>query len=54
MATAGELLARMIAKDQAGEDTSEIRKEFSEQSKRQLGGYCTEFSSETKIKESEE
>lgn len=52
MPTAGELLAKMIVKDQAGEDSSEIRKDFEEQSKRQLGGYCTKFSSE--IKESEE
>ena len=46
MATAGELLAKMIKKDQEGEDTSEIRKELIEQSKKQLGGYCTKISFE--------
>ena len=54
MATAGELLAQMLIAKGKGEDTSKIQKEFEEQSKRQLGGYCTEFSVGTKIKESEE
>lgn len=48
METAGELLARMIKKDQAGEDTSEIRGEFIQQSKKQLGGYCAEIALEKK------
>lgn len=48
MTTAGELLAKMLIAKENGEDTSEIRKEFEEQSKRQLGGYCTEFSTEEK------
>ena len=39
MATAGELLARIY---------SERPSRFEEQSKRQLGGYCTEFSTEGK------
>lgn len=48
METAGELLAKMLMERENVEDTSEIRKEFEEQSKRQLGGYCTEFSMEEK------
>lgn len=48
MATAGELLAKMLIAKENGEDTSKIRKDFEEQSKRQLGGYCTEFSTKEK------
>lgn len=54
MATAGQLLVQMLITKEKGEDTREIQKEFEEQSKRQLGGFCTEFSVETEIKESEE
>lgn len=52
MPTAGELLAKMLTKEKNGEDTAEIRKEFEYQSKRQLGGYCRDFSM-GKMKEDE-
>lgn len=42
--TAGALLAQMMIEKAKGNDVSEIRKQFEEQSKRQLGGCCTEFS----------
>ena len=54
MPTAGELLSKMLTKEKNGEDTTEIRKEFEYQSKRQLGGYCNDFSTGIKIKEGEE
>lgn len=44
MATAGELLAKMMLARENGENMKEIQKDFEEQSKRQLGGYCSEFS----------
>lgn len=44
MPTAGELLAKMMLARKNGEDTADIQKDFEEQSKRQLGGYCSEFS----------
>lgn len=46
MATAGELLAKMMLARESGEDTTDIQKDFEEQSKKQLGGYCSEFSFE--------
>lgn len=54
MQTAGELLAKMLTKEKNGEDTAEIRKEFEYQSKRQLGGYCSDFSMGIKRKEGED
>lgn len=44
MPTAGELLAKMMLARENGEDTTEIQKDFKEQSKRQLSGYCNELS----------
>lgn len=44
MPTAGELLAKIILARKNGEDAAEIHKDFEEQSKIQLGGYCNEFS----------
>lgn len=52
MPTAGELLAKMMLAREKGEDTTEIQKDFEEQSKRQLGGYCKDFSM-GKMKEDE-
>lgn len=42
--TAGALLAEMMRKREHGEDTAELENQFAEQSKKQLGGYCSEFS----------
>ena len=41
--TAGEILAMMMKKETEGEDITELKKEFREQSVKQLGGYCSEF-----------
>lgn len=54
MPTAGELLSKMLMKEKSGEDTTEIRKEFEYQSKRQLGRHCNNFSMGIKMKEGEE
>lgn len=54
MPTAGELLAKMMLARENGEDTTEIQKNFEEQSKKQLGGYCSEFSVNEEQKESED
>ena len=54
MPTAGELLSKMLTKEKNGGDTTDIRKEFENQSKRQLGGYCSDFSMGIEMKEGEE
>lgn len=53
MPTAGELLAKIMLARKNGEDTAEMHTDFEEQSKRQLGDYCNEFSIGEKTVESE-
>lgn len=56
METAGALLAKMmlVKENENREGVAEIQREFEEQSRRQLGGYCGELSISSKNKESEE